>query len=176
MLTKHPNIICAQWTFALVFAAICLATTAKAEDVPKLNALCKEEGARLVAAEAQANAIKTYTADGVKAYFSFSTTIDACVGMGINYLQNDWFIVDVFGTFVDAKALFNCHKEGVNNTRLDAVRRFNGHVNNKSYSEWLDDGEGGLTTKELAPPSQDKCEELFKKKLAELCLVDEPKW
>jgi hypothetical protein len=176
-MSKRPSVVYAQWAFSLVLAAIYFATTAKAEDVPKLNALCKEAGARMVAAEAQKDAYKVYTADGVKAYFSFSTTIDACVGIGINYLQNDWFIVDVFGTFVDAKALFNCDKDGVNNTRLDAVRRLNGHVNNKSYSEWLDNGEGGLTTKEPpAPPSRDKCEELFKRKLTELRLVDEPKW
>jgi hypothetical protein len=41
-----------RWMFALVFAAICFATTAKAEDIQKLDALCKEAGARIVAAEA----------------------------------------------------------------------------------------------------------------------------
>ena len=118
-----------RWTFALVFAAICFATTAKAEDVQKLNALCKEAGARIVAGEAT-EPHRVFTAEGTKAHFSFSTTIDACVGIRIDYLRNEWSIEDVFGTFVDIldNSLFNCSKSGVDNMLLDAVRRLNGRV------------------------------------------------
>jgi hypothetical protein len=192
--------------FALVFAAVCLATTAKAEDVQKLNTLCKEAGARIVADEAT-EPHRIFTAEGTKAHFSFSTTIDACVGIRIDYLRNEWAIEDVFGTFVDIldNSLFNCSKSGVDNMLLDAVRRLNGRVSKEPYRNYLDDGEGGppvvtptdhhhngTASKEQPPPpshsgtvskeqpspppSRDKCEGLFKKKLAELRLVDEPKW
>jgi hypothetical protein len=43
-------------TFVLVLAAISFIANAIAEDTQKLEALCKEEGARLVAAEAQEKA------------------------------------------------------------------------------------------------------------------------
>jgi hypothetical protein len=175
--------ICAQWAFALVFAPICFATTAKAEDIQKLNTLCKKEGGELLAVEANDPNAKL---SDIRTHFSFSTTIDECVETRIDYLTNQWAILDVNGTFYEAvrpgaAELFSCDKHGVNNVLLDAARRLNASdITLRNYSQWLDDGEGGppavLKNGEGAPYSLDKCEELFKRKLAELRLVDEPKW
>jgi hypothetical protein len=51
--------------------------------------------------------------------FSFSTNIDECVGIMINYLRNRWSILDVNGTFTYEQDLFHCDKRGANNTLLD---------------------------------------------------------
>ena len=39
--------------------------------------------------------------------------------------------------------IFNCSKSGVNNAIIAKVNEFHGHVSGKSYSLWLDNGEGG---------------------------------
>jgi hypothetical protein len=171
-MSKRPSITYARWTFALVFAAICLVTTAKAKDLQKLDALCKEAGARIIAGEERPKELSA----NATVHFSFSTTIRACVWVVADYLANIWVLYDPFGSFTDLKYLFQCTNEGVRNTKLDVVQRLNGHTTSGNFWQWMDDGEGGPWTRIQPPPSRDKCEQLFKKKLAELRLVDEPQW
>ncbi|MFS8115185.1 hypothetical protein QD460_25965 [Rhizobium jaguaris] len=164
--------------FVFLCAAIWFVPNAKAEDVQKLNALCKEEGGRLVAAEAK-QPYKFYSSEGAKVSFSYSVSIASCVGVVVDYLKNSWEIQDVNKTFVDVGSLFDCNKAGANNMLLDVARRLNGKLFDAHYDEWLDNGEGGRPATVLAPAipySRDKCEYLLKKKIAELNLVDEPKW
>jgi hypothetical protein len=99
-----------------------------------------------------------------------------------NYLKNYWYINDVAPqTFSDdpTQELFQCQSGGVFNVLFDAVRRLNGKVSNLQRRDFVDDGEGGLPASYVSPPvpySRDKCEQLFKKKIAELRLVEEPTW
>jgi hypothetical protein len=171
---------CPKLAFLVVVAAVWSATAANAEDVQKLNALCKQEGPSIIAAEAsKLYNTPIYSDVGAKTLFSFSTTIDACLWIAVNYLTNRWDIQDVFKTFIDQGTLFYCDRFGANNALLDAVRRLGGKVDNKPYEQWLDNGEGGLPKTNVYPAtpySRDKCEQLFKNKIEELRPVDEPKW
>jgi hypothetical protein len=154
------------------FAAALTAQIASAEDLKKLDALCKEAGARLVATESIS---KYWSAEGLIVHFSFSPVIDTCVATRSDYLRNKWGIQDVTGNFTDAHILFDCDQSGVGNALLDRVRRFHGRVYNLSYREWMDDGEGGLSNAEKvpsAPYTRDQCDALFKRKLLELRLLD----
>jgi hypothetical protein len=175
-------------TLVLVLAAVWSIVDAKAEDIQKLNALCKEEGARLARVDPDwkkkpfGDPSGDYNAlldSGAKLHFSFSTNIRACVGIAINYLRNEWHLFDVDNTFIDGGQLFQCDQSGAFNARLDVVRRLKGKVYNEPYRNWMDNGEGGLSAGDVGPAepySRDKCEQLFKNKIAELRLVDEPKW
>src|SRR5215471_12486234 len=105
----------AKLTFVVVVAAMWCATAARAEDVQKLNALCKQEGPGIIAAEAlKLYNTPIYSERGTKTLFSFSTNIDACVWIAVNYLTNRWHIEDVFKTFIDEGTLFSCDKFGAN--------------------------------------------------------------
>ena len=164
--------------FVLAWAAVTFVPDAKAEDVQKLNALCKGEGAGLINSESKKD-YKIYSAEGSVAKFSYSVSIGACVGVVVDYLKNSWSIHDVNETFTDVGWLFDCSKNGANNMLLDAARRLNGKLFSVQYEQWLDNGEGGRpATLETpaAPYSRDKCEYLFTNKIAELRLVDDPKW
>jgi hypothetical protein len=173
----------------LVFAAVWSAKAAKAEDIQKLNALCKEEGARLARLDPEwekkpfgdPNVLYNYwLSTGAKVQFGFSTNINECVALVTGYLNNRWRVYDVEPqAFIEYDVLFQCGSEGVFNVLFDVVRRLNGNVLNVPYSEWADNGEGGLSFTDVTPrvpPSRDKCEQLFKKKVAELRLVEEPTW
>jgi hypothetical protein len=67
--------------------------------------------------------------------------------------------------------LFDCSSDGVNNTILSKVMDFNGDVADKSYSLWMDNGEGGPAATIKTPPkpyTRIDCERLTEKKLEEL--------
>jgi hypothetical protein len=67
--------------------------------------------------------------------------------------------------------IFSCTKDGVNSAIITKVKEFHGHVADKNYSLWLDNGEGGppATLKTPAHPySQADCRRLMDKKMAEL--------
>ena len=67
--------------------------------------------------------------------------------------------------------LFDCSSDGVNNTILSKVIAFHGDVSDKSYSLWMDNGEGGpaATNKTPSKPyTRNDCERATVKKLGEL--------
>ncbi len=67
--------------------------------------------------------------------------------------------------------IFSCTKDGANNAILAKVREFHGDVGDKSYSLWMDDGNGGppATVKTPEHPyTRDQCERLMEKKITEL--------
>lgn len=67
--------------------------------------------------------------------------------------------------------IFGCTKDGVNKAIVSKVNEFHGHVSDKSYSLWMDNGEGGppATVKTPAHPySQADCRRLMDKTVAEL--------
>jgi hypothetical protein len=67
--------------------------------------------------------------------------------------------------------IFSCTKDGINSAIITKVNEFHGHVADKSYSLWLDNGEGGppATQKTPAHPyTQADCRRLMDKNMAEL--------
>jgi hypothetical protein len=67
--------------------------------------------------------------------------------------------------------IFSCTKDGVNSAIIAKVSQFHGHIADKTYSLWLDNGEGGLpaTLKTPAHPyTQTDCRRLMEKSMAEL--------
>jgi hypothetical protein len=174
----------------LGFAAVWSVTDAKVEDVQKLDTLCKEEGARLtrVYPDWKKEGVWTdpsvrynyWLSTGAKLQFGFSTNINECVALAIGYPRNEWRIYDVAPqAFIDYDVLFSCGSDGVFNVLFDVVRRLNRAVYHEAYPTFADNGEGGFPMTNptpSAPYTRDKCEQLFKNKIAELGLVHEPKW
>lgn len=67
--------------------------------------------------------------------------------------------------------IFSCDKDGANGAILTKVDQYHGHVADKSYSLWMDNGENGLPATVKTPDhsySRNDCERLMNKKLAEL--------
>jgi hypothetical protein len=67
--------------------------------------------------------------------------------------------------------LFDCSSDGVNNAILSKVTAFHGDVSDKSYSLWMDNGEGGQAATIKTPPkpyTRSDCERAIAKKMAEL--------
>ncbi len=67
--------------------------------------------------------------------------------------------------------LFDCSSDGVNNAILSKVIAFHGDVSDKSYSLWMDNGEGGPAATIKTPPkpyTRSDCERATAKKLEEL--------
>jgi hypothetical protein len=88
-----------------------------------------------------------FSAEGVKVYFSFSTNINGCVATMIDYLKNNWFVLDIdkpLFTNSDQELLFRCDgRGGAYNVLLDKVRGLNGNIHNVPNNDWVDNGEGG---------------------------------
>lgn len=69
------------------------------------------------------------------------------------------------------KQIFGCTKDGANSAVVAKVNEYHGHVADKAYALWMDNGEGGppATVKTPAHPySKSDCERMMQKKLAEL--------
>lgn len=155
------------------FAASC----AHADDLKKLDRLCKDAGANAASAEDDKSAWKMWTAKGTQVHFSYSAVIDTCVGTRVDYLRNEWDIQDVTGGFMNFHSLFDCSKSGAFNALIDKVRAYNGRIDDKGYSLWADNCEGGPSSAVQTPASEysrKKCVALFKHKLDELHLFDVP--
>jgi hypothetical protein len=72
---------------------------------------------------------------------------------------------------VNPNQIFDCSPFGANSAILSKVREYHGDVADKTYSLWLDNGNGGppATIKTPDHPySQDDCERLMRRKLEEL--------
>jgi hypothetical protein len=70
-------------------------------------------------------------------------------------------------------SIFSCTKEGINNVILSKVNELHGHVIDKPYSDWMDNGEGGppATLKTPDHPfSQADCKRAMDKMVSELSL------
>ena len=168
--TETTGLLLATVTAAFTFSA------AMAEDVSSQEKLCKDLGARLVAFDARQE-YKVWSAEGTTVHFSFSAEIKSCVGTKTDYPNNAWMGQDISHNFMDIGPLFWCNAEGVDNAIIDAVRSFKGQVNEIDYREWLDNGEGGPASAVQVPQAsygRDRCATRFKRKLAELRLVDPP--
>jgi hypothetical protein len=67
--------------------------------------------------------------------------------------------------------IFGCSKSGINNAIIAKVIEFHGHVSDKNYSLWLDNGEGGPPATVKTPGhvySQTECRSEMDKTLAKL--------
>jgi hypothetical protein len=67
--------------------------------------------------------------------------------------------------------IFSCTKDGINNAIIAKVNEFHGHVADKNYSLWLDNGEGGPPATDKTPDhvySQAECRREMDKTLAML--------
>ena len=104
------------------FAASC----AHADDLKKLDRLCKDAGANAASAEDDKSAWKMWTAKGTQVHFSYSAVIDTCVGTRVDYLRNEWDIQDVTGGFMNFHSLFDCSKSGAFNALIDKVQTTTG--------------------------------------------------
>jgi len=145
-----------------------------AEDRKKLDVLCKQEGARVVLRDHDQQ-YRFWGTPGVDLHFSFSPVVGACIGTRVDYIRNQWDIQDFTSTFSDIKFVFACEKSGVSNMLLNTVRKYHGRIYAIPYNLWMDDGEGGppKSNKEPStPPTREKCDALFRRKLTELRLVD----
>ena len=108
----------------------------------------------------------------VKISGRFSTTINGCLAMVEDFLQNRWFIYDLYNMILDrGVALFFCDKGGVNNVRLDAAQRYTGKLMDTSYHRFADNAEGGPPAI-LQPPGRpyrrSRCRKIFNRRILEL--------
>ena len=88
-------------------------------------------------------------------------------------IRNDFEIVDLSRDFMrgDVGIIFACNAHGVFNTLLDKVEAHDGYIDNVTYSEWQDDGNGGPPATIKTPTqrtTREDCEKLFRKKLQEV--------
>ena len=96
-----------------------------------------------------------------------------------NELLNEWGVYDIQRNFIKQEldnpiimgVLFFCDKDGADNSVLEKVEKYNGKLFRVSYSEYLDNGEGGqpraLKTPEK-PYAREQCQRLFNNKLHEI--------
>jgi hypothetical protein len=69
--------------------------------------------------------------------------------------------------------IFGCTKDGVSSAILSKVDEFHGHVVDKNYLLWMDNGEGGPPAAIKTPThpyAQADCRRLMDKKVTELRL------
>lgn len=111
--------------------------------------------------------------------FFYSKRLDTCIAQSIDELGNDYSLCDIKRNYIKQEledfttcgAVFHCDKEGVDNVVLEKAEKYNGKLFKVSYSEWLDNGEGGqprtLKTPEK-PYTREKCELMFNEKLTEI--------
>lgn len=104
----------------------------------------------------------------------FSKQLNTCVITEANEMKNSFVLRDAALNFIkerQASQLFRCDEQGVNNAVIDAVRRFNGHVVNVPYKDWLDNMEGGPPATLVTPPMKytaDRCKALFERRVKQL--------
>jgi hypothetical protein len=78
---------------------------------------------------------------------------------------------DVVVRFDNVYEIFDCSWAGANSAIISKVQAFHGDVEDKAYSLWLDNGDGGPPATLKTPDhrySQHECKRLLEKKLAEL--------
>lgn len=110
----------------------------------------------------------------------YSPKLDTCVEAQSSSIENSFLVKDISGGFIKpsiegfgdfGQALFDCDSSGVDHTILAKVKERHGYVDKVSYSEWMDDFNGGpprtVKTAEKWYTRKD-CEEFFQKELKEL--------
>lgn len=117
--------------------------------------------------------------EGTKVSFFYSERLDTCVAKSVDELGNDYSLCDIKRNYIKQEfedpttcgTVFHCDKDGVDNVVLEKAEKYNGNLFRISYSEWLDNGEGGqpraIKTPEK-PYTREKCEIMFDKKLQEI--------
>lgn len=117
--------------------------------------------------------------DSSKITFFYSRRLDTCVQQNVDELGNDFYLCDAKRNYLKQEfddprvcgAIFHCDASGVNSLILEKAESFDGELFHVSYSDVLDDGEGGapatLKTPER-PYSRERCKNLFEKKLSEI--------
>jgi hypothetical protein len=104
--------------------------------------------------------------------FFYSKKLDTCLMGRQNELENTYTIRDIQMNFLkDIKALFWCDKDGVDNVILEKAIQHDGYLMNTTFTDFLDDGNGGqaraVKTPD-APYTRDDCKKAYEKKLLEV--------
>ncbi len=157
---------------ALVVAIVLVYQYAPLTQAQRLNKQCQDFGKNVVAEH-------TGMFEGEKVSFFYSKRLDTCVAKNIDELGNDFSLCDIKRNYIKQEftdpticgGVFHCDKDGVDNVVLEKAEKYNGKLFEVSYSEFLDNGEGGepRTLKSPEKPyTREKCKMMFDKKLSEI--------
>ena len=152
-----------------------LAQPVAVQSKSKLDAICNSEvNAEIKKGKSGKTAIARLSEEilSLKVYGRFSRATDGCLVFVEGFLQNRWFIYDLYNTLLDrGVALFYCDKKGVNNVRLDAAQRYIGKLMDTSYSRFADNAEGGPPATLKSPDKpyrRARCRKIFNRRIKEL--------
>lgn len=157
---------------ALVVAIVLIYQYVPLTQAQRLNKQCQDFGKSVVTEHEG-------MFEGEKVSFFYSKRLDTCIAQSIDELGNDYSLCDIKRNYIKQEfedpticgGVFHCDKDGVDNVVLEKAEKYNGNLFKVSYSEFLDNGEGGeprtLKTPEK-PYTRGKCESLFSKKLSEI--------
>jgi hypothetical protein len=113
-------------------------------------------------------------------YDFYSEKLDTCIQASEDQTQNSFLVVDISGGFIKpslegvgdtGQGLFDCDTSGVDHTIVEKVREHHGYVWGVSYSEYMDDFNGGPPRTAKSAPrmfSRKDCEGFFRKELKEV--------
>jgi len=139
----------------------------------RLNAQCKDFGNAVITEN------KHLFDDSSVISFFYSERLDTCVKQEVDELGNEYSLCDIKRNYIKQElgdisicgGIFYCDKDGVDNVILAKAEANNGILFHLSYSEFLDNGEGGeprtLSTPEK-PYSRERCQTLFNHKIKEI--------
>lgn len=157
----------------IALAAFLIVAKVPLTQAQRLNAQCKDFGNAVIAENKD-------LFDGNSAIsFFYSKRLDTCVKQEIDELGNEYGLCDIKRNYIKQElgdisicgGIFYCDKDGVDNVILAKAEANNGNLFHLSYSEFLDNGEGGeprtLKTPE-SPYSREQCQLLFNQKLTEI--------
>lgn len=104
--------------------------------------------------------------------FFYSKRLDTCIMTVEDRLANEYYIQDIKNKYLrDTGTLFDCSDDGCNSVILENAEKYDGWLFNVSYSEWLDNGEGGEPATLKTPEklyTREKCKSLFEQKIKEI--------